>query len=716
MALVAVGALLCGTFATGVSAQRGQTRNSNNASANDQQILHVLNRLGFGARPGDVEKVRAFGIDAYIEQQLHPESIQDSTAEAKLANLDVLNMTTAEIFEKYPNPGALLQILQRRGELPGNLAQARANRQGPNVPAQDGAMPADGSMPAPRPIGPNDTTPMSDADRQQQRAAIRDFYQKNGLQQPQVVIQQLNASRVLRAVYSERQLQEAMVDFWTNHFNVYVNKGADRWLLPAYDRDTIRPHTLGKFQDLLTATAQSPAMLFYLDNAENVAPGSQVGPGGGVARQQNPNGGMNRGGGIFGGRGGMLGRGGLGQGRYPNGNGGGVGARQLPGAGQGQGGQGQGQMARPNANQQRVKRGINENYAREIMELHTLGVDGGYTQQDVQEVARCFTGWTIIDPRGYRKAAAMAMGGRDNDPDAGTFYFNSRWHDNGEKTVLGQKIPAGGGINDGLKVIEILAHSPATATFLATKLARRFVMDEPTPELVNRISAAYLKNDGGIRETLRAIFTSPEFRASASYRQKIKTPFELAVSSIRTLGGETNGGPGLQYMLNKMGEPLYGYQAPTGYPDEAEDWVNTGALLERLNFGLALASNRIPGTRINLGKFATGADQTNSSLDKKVVLDRFLEVILQGQVSAQTRATLTAQLDQPLPSSATREDVLPPAEMQTSGVAPAAGPAGGPGERQRRLENLMARVPPSGNPDAVKIVGLILGSPEFQRQ
>lgn len=702
MALAVVAAMLFGSLAAGVSAQRGSTRNNASPVANDQQILHVLNRLGFGARPGDVEKVRTIGLDAYIEQQLRPDSIPDASAEAKVANLEVLKLTTAEIFEKYPNPGALLLILQRRGELPGNLASARPNRQQPNTPADNDTQ--DGAMPRPQAAGPNDTSQMSDADRQKQRAAIRDFYQKNGLQQPQVVIQQLNASRLMRAVYSERQLQEVMVDFWTNHFNVYVNKGADRWLLPAYDRDTIRPHTMGKFRDLLVATAQSPAMLFYLDNAENVAPGSQIGPGRRLAQQQNPNGGMNRGG-IFGGRGGMLGRGGM-AGRYP---GLGGGARQLPGAGQGQG---QGQMQRPNANQQRVKRGINENYAREIMELHTLGVDGGYTQQDVQEVARCFTGWTIIDPRGYRKAAAMAMGGRDTDPNSGSFYFNAAWHDNGEKTVLGQKIPAGGGINDGLKVIEILSRSQATAKFVATKLARRFVMDEPTPELVNRISNAFMKTDGDIRETLRAVFSSPEFRAAGNYRLKIKTPFELAVSSIRTLGGDTNGGPGMQYMLNKMGEPLYGYQAPTGYPDEAEDWVNTGALLERLNFGLALASNRIPGTRVNLGKFATGADQTTSSLDKRVVLDRFLDVILQGQVSPQTRTTLTAQFEQPLPATATREDVLPPADMQANN----AEPAGGPGARQRRLENLMARVPPSGNPDAVKIVGLILGSPEFQRQ
>lgn len=688
-AWVSIIALLCGTFAVSVRAQRGPTPKAVVVN-DDRQILHILNRLGYGARPGDVERVRALGIDKYIEQQLQPASIADASAQAKVANLEVLNMSTAEIFEKYPNPGALLQILQRRGELPGDLAAVRANRN--QTPAPNGT---NGPM---TPIGPADQTQMSDADRQKQRAAIRDFYQKNDLKQPQQVTQQLNASRILRAVYSERQLQEVMVDFWTNHFNVYAQKGADRWLLPAYDRDTIRPHTMGKFSELLLATAQSPAMLFYLDNAENVAPGSQIaGPG----RQQNPSAGqMNRGGGLLGGL--LGGRGGMGRiNQYPN-NGG---ARQLPGGAQTQ-------QPRPNAGQQRVKRGINENYAREIMELHTLGVDGGYTQQDVQEVARCFTGWTIFDPRGYRKAAAMVMGGGQTNDNAGTFYFNPNWHDQGEKTVLGQKIPANGGINDGMKVLEILARHPSTAKFIATKLARRFVMDQPSEELVNRIAAAYTKSDGDIRETLRAVFASAEFRSPADYRVKIKTPFELAVSSIRTLGGDTNGALGLQYLLNKMGEPLYGYQAPTGYPDEAEDWVNTGALLDRLNFGLALASNRIPGTRVNLGQFAPGADKASATLDKRAVLDRFLDVILQGQVTPQTRETLLKQVNQPTPEVTAKVDMTPPPDMSDND----AGPAGGPGARQQRLENLMARLPPSGNPDAVKIVGLILGSPEFQRQ
>ncbi|HYG82414.1 MAG TPA: DUF1800 domain-containing protein, partial [Pyrinomonadaceae bacterium] len=477
---------------------------------------------------------------------------------------------------------------------------------------------------------------------------------------PQQLTAELQASRILRAVYSERQLQEVLVDFWTNHFNVFAGKGADRWLLISYDRDTIRPHTLGKFYDLLKATAESPAMLFYLDNFQSVSPNAGAGR---AARRQN------RGGGLFGL---MVGRG----------------VRRN---------QQEDETPRPEQ-QQRRRRGINENYARELMELHTLGVDGGYTQRDVQEVARCFTGWTIRAPRGYRRAALGEV-----DESAGQFYFNPRLHDDGEKTVLGHKIPAGGGVKDGLMVLEILARHPSTAKFIATKLARRFVSDNPSPALVNRAAAAFTKSGGDIRETLRAVLTSPEFNSPESYRAKIKTPFELAVSSIRALGGETNGGPGIHQWIARMGEPLYMYQAPTGYADAAANWVNTGALLERLNFGLALASNRIPGTRVDLARFGGDAQVTDANLER--VTDRFLGVLVRGDVSPKTKATLLKQLDDPLPAQ-------PAADH---GTTPAADGAGG-GRRGRRAQAVAADLSRVSNPELVKVVGLILGSPEFQRQ
>ncbi len=643
VALFSIAVMLTATLAVGVSGQQKQKPQAVRLTE-EQRILHVLNRLGFGARPGDVERVRAMGIERYIALQLDPAKISDAVAEEKVKDLRTLSMTTAQLYEKYPQPGQLLRQLQRRGELPSDLAAAResrtkvensANPSPPNSATQMDRMPRDAATPNGHPEAQNN---------EQYRRAIREYYMKNGLQQPQRITAELQASRILRAVYSERQLQEVMVDFWTNHFNVFAGKGADRWLLTAYDRETIRPHTMGKFYDLLLATAQSPAMLFYLDNFQSVSPNAQLGQGAGQQQRAQR-------GGLFG----LL----MGGRRDRQ-------MQRLPDEGQ----QGrQTRMPAPPA-AQRQRRGINENYARELMELHTLGVDGGYTQKDVQEVARCFTGWTIFAPRGGGVAAQGSMEGpraerlREN---AGKFFFNPRLHDDGEKTVLGHKIPAGGGIKDGLMVLDILARHPSTARYIATKLARFFVSDTPSPALVDRVAAAFSKSDGDIRETLKAIFYSPEFNSPESYRAKIKRPFELAISAIRTLGAETNGGPQLHQWIARMGEPLYMYQTPNGYSDTAESWVNTGGLLERLNFGLALASNRIPGTRVDLKRFA-GATTSDATADNTRVMDRFLALIVGGDISPGTRETLLKQLDQ------------------------------------------------DGADSATQIAGLILGSPEFQRQ
>jgi uncharacterized protein (DUF1800 family) len=372
-------------------------------------------------------------------------------------------------------------------------------------------------------------------------------------------------------------------------------------------------------------------------------------------------------------------------------------------------------MAQP-ANRQppaRARRGINENYARELMELHTLGVDGGYTQKDVLEVARCFTGWTIFQPRGGAAAANALAGGEEAKRSAGTFFFNARVHDDGEKTVLGQKISAGGGINDGLKVLEILTHHQSTAKFIATKLARHFVSDNPSPALVDRVAATFTKTDGDIRETLRAIFMSPEFNSTDAYRVKIKRPFELVVSAIRTLGADTNGGPGTHQWIARMGEPLYGFQTPNGYSDSAENWVNTGGLLERMNFGLALASNRVQGTRVNLS--AVTGTINRAELNKVKVMDDSLRTILGGDVSSGTREALLKQLDQEmtvsLPAPRAQMDqsreMGPPPDRQMDALP---GPPDGPQRQQR------PRVEANIKDPVTKVVGLILGTPEFQRQ
>jgi uncharacterized protein (DUF1800 family) len=558
-------------------------------------------------------------------------------------------MTTAQLYEKFPNPGMLIRQLERSGELPAELRDARRTREQSATSQGQTQMPSDGAM------ANQNADPPAPQNNQEYQRVLREFYQRHGLQRPQRIIAELQASRILRAVYSERQLNEVMVDFWSNHFNVFANKGADRWLLTSYDRDTIRPHAMGKFSELLIATAKSPAMLFYLDNFQSVSPQAAN-----ARRGERRNPGLA---GLIGNRRGPVSQ-------NPN---------EAP-------------RPQPNA-PQRMRRGINENYARELMELHTLGVDGGYTQKDVQEVARCFTGWTIFAPRGGGAAVAALLGNGARES-AGTFFFNARMHDDGEKVVLGQKIPAGGGIKDGLRVIEILAKHPSTAKFIAQKLVRYFVADDPPPALVHRVSATFTKTDGDIRETLRAIFFSAEFNSPQAYRSKIKRPFELAVSAIRTLGAETNGGPQVHQWIARMGEPLYGFQTPNGYSDTAESWVNTGGLLERMNFGLALASNRIPGTRVDLKRFLTGASGT----DNRQVMERYLNVLIAGDISAKTKETLLKQLDQPLTVGSGAAS-----ERETSMEAP---------QRNRAVARNEARI----DDPVTKIVGLILGTPEFQRQ
>ena len=635
---------------------RADTPAARNPLSNEQKILHVLGRLGFGGRPGEVDKVKAIGLQKYIDQQLEPSAISDAVAETKLKDLDIFGMSTAELFAKYPNPTALLRAIDGNGN----------NQQGANQNADE----------------------MTDKQRQERQQKLRELYQKYDLKPSNQILPQIAANRVLRAVYSERQLQEVMVDFWQNHFNVFAGKAAVRWYIPSYERDVLRKNALGNFKDLVVGTAQHPAMLFYLDNFESVSPNSRE-PGNNQNAQRLQ----------------QLTRNG-----------------QLPAQARERMKQQLGltdvqidqrikdmRTNPPPAQQQR--RGINENYARELMELHTLGVDGGYAQKDIVEVAKCFTGWTIADPRGYRRSAAGMINGNEDqrlarlqrqagipdDADSGEFYFNQRWHESGAKTVLGQKVDEGG-VKDGLKVIDMLVAHPSTAKFIARKLAVKFVSDNPSEGLVSRVADAFHKSKGDIKTTLKALFNDKEFFAPENYRAKIKSPFELAVSSIRALGADTNGGPQMLAMLNKLGEVPYGYQAPTGYPDTAEDWVNTGALLERLNYSIALSSNQIAGTRVDLKRF--------EAKDKAGILDKTIALVLDNEISPSTRANLLKQVEKPLPAVKVPNDV-DDAALTVPNMRD--GQQGAP-NRQARLLN------PSGKPDVFKIVSLVLGTPEFQRQ
>jgi uncharacterized protein (DUF1800 family) len=449
----------------------------------ERAVLHALSRLTFGPRPGDAARVKSMGLGAWIELQLVPSRIDDSALTARLAQFETLGLDSHTIVTEYAGP-AMQERRQRQ------LAQSKNGTTNPEM-LPGSQLPAPGSR------------QMTDAMRKDRE-----------------VIADLEQAKLLRAVYSERQLEEVLVDFWFNHFNVFAGKGATRNYVGEYEREAIRPFVFGSFRDMLEATAKSPAMLFYLDNWQSATPGAQATP------------------------------------RRPRSAAGATPAR----------------AARP--------RGINENYARELMELHTLGVDGGYTQKDIIEVARAFTGWTIRPRQGSG------------------FLFASPMHDNGEKKVLGHVIKAGGGVSDGLQVLDILAAHPATAHFIALKLATRFVSDSPPPALVERAAARFTATRGNLREVVRTIITSPEFFAPETYRAKVKTPLEFVASAVRTTGADVRNALPLARELRDQGMPLYFCQPPTGYDDTASTWVSSGALVSRMNFAVKLGENTLPGVRL----------------------------------------------------------------------------------------------------------------------
>jgi uncharacterized protein (DUF1800 family) len=501
-------------------------------NSGDKAIVHLLNRMGYGPRPGDVERVQAMGIQKYIDLQLHPERIDDSAMDGWLSGLATVHMSSREISEQFEQP----QIEARR------LRQQQAAQNPPSGQHPQG-LPPDPSM-------------MTPGQRAAARAALPPL---RPAQNPFVELQE---QKLLRDIYSERQLQEVLADFWFNHFNVDANKGRVRFLLTEYERESVRPHVLGRFRDLLEATAKSPAMLFYLDNFQSVDPDAAKNRGKSARPSLQ-----------------------VGRRRF------GLPVPQPP----------------PPALPANAPRGLNENYARELMELHTLGVDGGYTQKDVTEVARAFTGWTIDNPR---------LGGG--------FEFNERLHDNRDKTILGHKINAGG-IKDGEEVLDILASHPSTARFISTKLARRFVSDTPPPALVDRMAMRFTDTKGDLREVMRTLLTSPEFQSA--YRAKVKTPLDFVVSALRATGASIVTARPLINALQQLGMPLYQCQPPTGYKDTAETWTNTGALVTRMNFAANLASNR------QLGMNPREIQAIGTS-------DLMIDSVLHGDASDTTRSTV----------------------------------------------------------------------------
>ncbi len=436
--------------------------------------LTAINRTSFGPRPGDFERVQQMGIDAYIDEQLHPESIDDTALEQRIQTLyPTLAMTSGELIQNYPQ--LKQKVVQK---------QSKADRLDMLLNA----------------LGLNNDV----------------------VQSPATVISELQEATLMRALYSQRQLEQVLVDFWSDHFNIYIYKDIDHWLKTVDDRDVIRKYAFGKFRDLLQASAQSPAMIEYLDNREN------------------------------------------------------------------------------------VKGNANENYAREVMELHTLGVNGGYTQTDVEELARAFTGWTI------RGVGRTAFGGVDYT-DAGTFFFNVRQHDQAPKRVLGVDLPANGGINDALQMIDVLAHHPSTALFISTKLVQRFVSDDPPAALVQRAAQTFTQSDGDIRTVMDTILHSDEFKNS--FAQKVKRPYDVIVSSLRALDAQVEDTRVLAAALRLMGQGLFQHLMPNGYPDYGTAWINTNGLLGRWNLALLVAANRVPRAQIDLhAAISSVASQTTGDM------------------------------------------------------------------------------------------------------
>lgn len=619
----------------------------------EQAAAHLLNRFAYGPRPGDIERLVAMGLENWFEAQLRG-SLPDSTLEARLQIFSTPTMSAYEIASTFLNPGMLVRLA-----------------------AEDGV------------ISRRDTT----IARPQQLAILERYRQENGYRSVREYIGEMMAQKLLRAVYSENQLREVLTDFWFNHFNVSITDNQCRPYVYAYERDAIRPHVFGDFRTLLGATARHPAILLYLDNAQSTAPDSmpttmdyRVAE---LRNQPGFRGAINR---FFVDRG-MR--------RYQR-------EREA--------------RMQEIPKEFRPHRGINENYARELMELHTLGVDGGYTQQDVIEVARAFTGWAIFPPgpRGERIEKRLRRSRAVGFLRDGDFIFRADAHDAGEKTILGVHLPAGRGIEDGEQVLDILSHHPSTARFISRKLAMRFVSDSPSDRLVSRLAEVFQSSSGNLRAVLRAIAYAPEFWAKENRGAKIKSPFELVVSAFRALNADLRHPRQAIEWIERMGQTPYAYAAPTGYPENSTTWVNTGALLNRMSFGLNLAFGRIRGVHFDL----LALNQNQEPESPEAALRAYAALLM-------PQCDLSGELEQIRPLL-DDPDIARKLEQHMTRRAGAHQAAqmnrrpGAPFEREMRMRHDPGGPMPEwakpGDfnapqpPGLARVVGILFGSPEFQRK
>jgi uncharacterized protein (DUF1800 family) len=667
----------------------------------EERATHALNRLTFGPRPGDLERIQAIGVKKWVEMQLTPEQIDDSLLEARLQSFPAMHLSQQDLLQAFPSGAVIRGVTDGKIGLPADRVERaiyqnqvfayeeKRQKQAQEAAKQPGSEPIAnaGTAAPPTDMAKASESVMADAmaledvasspsitvheqklyadlastqivnlspDQRLERMVSMKPGQLRGFlkgltpeeraqltagmtpQQKETVVALVNPTllvagellqtRLLTDVYSQRQLQAAMTDFWLNHFNVYLKKGQFApWVLVDYQQNVIAPHAMGKFEDLLVATAKSPAMLFYLDNHSSIGPHSLAA----VRAQANP------------------------------------GAKNKD-------------------------PGLNENYARELMELHTLGVDGGYTQKDVTEVAKVFTGWTIEEPR-----------------QGAGFTFNERRHEPGPKYLMGQTIQESGE-QEGLEVLHKLAASPATAHHLSQQLAERFVSDTPPPALVDRMAKIYLHSDGDIRQVLRTMFTSPEFWSREAYRAKVKTPEEFVLSAVRATGGEVQRPAIVLNAMSQLGMPFYGCQTPNGYSWMAGAWVNSGDLLTRINIALALASHKL-GTATDLDALIKikGPDAA-SAAQKETKLEA---LFLAGELNPQERQTVLQQAD----------DLAAQGPAALPAVDPSKPGAKQPGTLPVRaafvqVMDLATPIPAPADKQAALVAGLLLGSPDFQKR
>jgi uncharacterized protein (DUF1800 family) len=617
-----------------------------------QAAAHLLSRFTYGAKPEDIDAVVKIGLEKWFLQQLEGK-IQDEALNKSLSQYDDINLSNSEVEDKYPRPGQALRMAVKEGVI---------NKDSVNK-----------------------------SDGKEYRQQIKAFMDSKGYKPQQELFRQFFNQKILRATYTNNQLNELLTDFWFNHFNVSLTKNQSASFIPAYERDVIRPNVTGKFQTLLLATAKSPAMLMYLDNFSSS--GQPVANNDGMQMQ-------------------------MGEGKQ---------VRKRPGA-----------RAKGIANSPALKKlqekkkqgGLNENYAREVMELHTLGVDGGYTQSDVTQAARILTGWTIapMGETGYGSAAKNLLEKVDQNTlekrgfvHDGDFLFMPTRHDNGEKTVLGKHFPANGGYEEGVALLTMLAHHPSTAKFISKKLATRFVNDNPAPSLVDKMAKTFTKTDGDIKQMMITMTTAPEFWSKESLREKTKSPFELAISAVRSLNAEITQPYQLYNWINKMGQRMYYYQAPTGFPDKGQYWINTGSLLNRMNFGLALATQRIPGIKINLASLNNNHEP--ESADAALLI--YCKLIMPERDVQETVKRLKPMLNDPnlvnkVESAAAKTaspQIMDAIESEDMGMMKTNKKGIDKPVKKNSGKNATAVTLSGGNNTMLaQVVGVIIGSPEFQRK